>query len=105
MWFGNLSGPKKAAAVVVAIATGVSAVVGAVNGSIALYEKLGERSRAANPLELVDVGFTQVRQKGAKIAVPKTTVFGAYAKEGRSVEAPPRTGLSCVQHTDKGTQD
>jgi len=68
MWFGNLSGPKKVAAVVVALATGVSAIVGAVNGSIALYEKLGERSRAANPLELVDVGFTQVRQKGDSFA-------------------------------------
>jgi hypothetical protein len=68
MWFGNLSGPKKVAAVVVAVATGVSAVVGAVNASIALYEKLGERSRAANPLELVDVGFTQVRQKGDSFA-------------------------------------
>lgn len=64
-WFGNLSGPKKVAAVVVAVATGVSAVVGAVNGSIALYEKLAESSRAANPLGLVDVGFTQVRQKEA----------------------------------------
>jgi hypothetical protein len=66
-WFGNLSGPKKVAALVVAAATGIGAVVGAINGSIDLYKKLAEtQSKAnltqsrANPLELVDVSFTKV---------------------------------------------
>jgi hypothetical protein len=88
MWFGNLSGPKKVAAVVVAAATGVSAVVGAVNGSIALYEKLGESSRAANPLELVDVGFTQVRHKEACRRLGECSVPAVDFKVANSGEGP-----------------
>lgn len=61
-WFNDLSRAKKAAAVVVAVATGVGAMVGAVSGSIDLYEKLTERQSAANPLELVDVDFSQRKQ-------------------------------------------
>jgi hypothetical protein len=64
-WFNNLSGPKKAATIVVAVATGIGAVVGAINGSLDLYEELTERSSAANPLKLIDVGFTTVKQDPA----------------------------------------
>lgn len=64
-WFGNLSGPKKVATVAVTIATGIGAVLGAVLASMDLYDRLEARSRAASPLELVDVGFIQVKQKPA----------------------------------------
>jgi hypothetical protein len=64
-WFSNLTGPKKVAAVVVAIATGIGAVLGAVNGSIDLYERLTAHSRATNKLELVDLGFTTVARTPA----------------------------------------
>jgi hypothetical protein len=62
-WFGNLSGPKKVATVAVTIATGIGAILGAILAFMDLYDRFEARSTAANPLELVDVGFTQVKQK------------------------------------------
>jgi hypothetical protein len=62
-WIGNLSGPKKVATAVVAIAAGVTAVIGAITGPMDLQERLAARSEAANPLELVDVAFTPVEQQ------------------------------------------
>jgi hypothetical protein len=54
-WFSDLSGPKKLATVVVGVAGGVGAIVGAINGSVALYEELAGPS---SHLQLVDVDFT-----------------------------------------------
>lgn len=61
-WFDNLSGPKKVATVIVSIAAGVGSVTGAVLGVINVQEKLSAKAEAANPLELVDVGFTELQQ-------------------------------------------
>lgn len=56
-WFNRLSGPKKLVAGMVAVVAAIGTVVGAVNGSIALYEKLTAQAREASNLELVDVSF------------------------------------------------
>ena len=56
-WFNRLSGPKKLIAGIVAVAAAIGTVVGAVNGSITLYEKLTAQAREASNLELVDVSF------------------------------------------------
>lgn len=61
-WFDGLSRTKKMVAALVAAATGIGAIVGAVNGSIDLYERLTENRNIANPLELAGVEIGQHEQ-------------------------------------------
>lgn len=66
-WFSGLSGPKKVATVVVAITTGVGAVVGAINGLVDLQEKLTQRAQATGPLEMADLDFTQAKLEPSNV--------------------------------------
>lgn len=66
-WFSGLSGPKKVATVVVAIATGVGAVLGALNGFVDLQGKLTQRAQATSPLEMADLGFTQAKLEPSNV--------------------------------------
>jgi hypothetical protein len=85
MWFGNLSGPKKIATTVVAIAAGVSAILGAITGVIELQDRLAARSEAADPLQLVDAGFTEVKIEPTNI--PEEYVDN-YCSEGSECFVP-----------------
>src|SRR5215208_5107492 len=68
-WFSDLSGPKKVVAALVAIATGIGAIVGATNASIELYDKLTEGSKSASSLETVDISFVNSRSTDTKLDV------------------------------------